>query len=820
MRASVLTPFVDITPGEPVEVQLEVVNTLDIVDLISIDLPDLARAEFRLDRESVSLFPNETAVVTMTLQLRKTFPAGPGRIEVRLASALRPDLVEWRQVAVDVAPFAGAELSVTPEAIVAKSKMQMRAFVRNTGNTSLNVALLAKDDQGDLRFVLQPPSLLVEPETEAMVLIEGKGRRPLFGTPAYRSVHISAESEAGLLDDTVTVTQRPLLVRGMLTALVLASIIALWAIIVTTGVDFVLKSDPAPKGVPLDFAAPVSYSTLASVGSAGAVGGSGSSSVAALLGSISGTVVGADSGEPIPRIAVEAHRANRKAPDAPFGSDATRVQSAATDENGAFTLDGIFPGTYKLKLVGPGFEDSWYPGVPSVDQATEVTIEAGEDRQLDPVPASGLLGTITGTIDAGDQTAVITVVVRPLVNDVPAFEVARLDVTPPDLDGDGYADGPATYEVPGLASPMKYSISVSSGEFADQRIIETLAAGQRLEAAPIRLVPGEGRVIGTIVLQGSPPNGPVTVTATTGDTSFTLDTPAPSVIDSGDGITSTVDFAFSGLPAPGTYSLSFAAAGFETAFSSVDVEAGPDVDAGQIVMTGGSRTFSGRVLDAETGLRLGDVDVTVLTSDGTISTKTLPAPLTLSAGAASDTDCRSRPPVPAYDPASSAGSFVFDNLPLGVLSITFSAPGYTSITHRIDVTGDGSPVPITDGFADHVVELSNTIGEVCGTVRGSDGAGLGAGAVLLRGGPRPAGSSPETRSPTPLSSDPVGSYKIAGMAAGEYTLTASADGYRDCTVVFRIDIGTRDARLRILDMQLVDASDPPSAACTVSEGAP
>ncbi len=820
MRASVLTPFVDITPGEPVEVQLEIVNTLDIVDLISIDVPELSRAEFRFDRESVSLFPNETAVVTLTLQLRKTFPAGPGRIDVRLASALRPDLVEWRQVAVDVAPFAGAELSVTPEAIVAKSKIEIRAFVRNTGNTPLNVALLAKDDQGDLRFVLHPPSLLVEPETETPVLIEGRGRRPLFGTPAYRSVYISAESEAGLLDDTVTVTQRPVLVRGMLTALVLAAIVALWAIIVTTGVDFVLKSDPAPKGVPLDFAAPVSYSTLASVGSAGAVGGAGSNSVAALLGSISGTVVGADSGEPLPRIAVEAHRVNRKAPDAPLGSDATRVQSAATDENGVFTLDGIFPGTYKLKLVGPGFEDSWYPGVPSVDQAADVKIEAGEDRQLDPVPASGLLGTIAGTIDTGDQTTAVTVVIRPLVNDVPGFEVARLDVSPPDDTGDGIADGPATYEVPGLASPLKYSISVSSDDFADQTIVETLAAGQRLEAAPIRLVPGDGRIIGTIVLQGSPPNGPVTVTATTGNTSFTLDTPAPSVIDSGDGISSSVDFAFSGLPAPAAYSLSFASAGFETAYTSVDVLAGPDIDAGQITMTGGSRSFSGRVVDAETGLRLGDVDVTVLTADSVISTKTLPAPLTLSAGQTSESDCRSRPPTPAYDPTSSAGSFVLDNLPLGVLSITFSAPGYTSITHRIDVTGDGSPVPLTDGFDNHVVALSNTVGEVCGTVRDSDGKGLAAGEVLLRGGPRPAGSSPETRSPTPLSSDPMGSYKIAGMAAGEYTLTASSEGYRDCTVVFRIDVGSRDARLRILDMQLVNKSDPPSATCTVSEGTP
>ncbi len=816
MRASVLTPFVEIDPGAPTNLRFEVVNTLDIVDLISIDVPGLDPSEVRFDRESVSLFPDESAVITMTLKLRKTFPSGPGTIDVRIASALRPELVEVEQVQIDVAPFAAAELVVRPQAIVAKSKVTIDASVRNTGNTPLSVSMLARDDQRHLRFELHPPSLVVLPETEAHVRIDGKGRRPFFGTPDYRTIYISADSEAGTLQDTVTLTQRPILVRGLLTAGILLAIIALWALIVTFGVDLVLDSEPAPKALPADFASPVSYATLASLGSAGAVGGSGASAVQAILGTMSGTVVGADNGEPLPRIAVEAHRPNRRAPDAPIGSDETRVQSAATDEQGAFTLEGLFPGTYSLKLVGLGFEELWYPGVSSPGAATPVELGASESLTLDPVAIAGQFGRITGTIDTGDQLVPITVVVRPLVNDVPGFEVARVEVLPVDADGDGFADGPASYEIAGLASPLDYSLTFTSEQFADQVITEQLAAGAALTATPVRLLPGEGGITGSIVLTGARPSSGVLITATSGGVSFVLETPTPTA-DPTTPDRSTVGFSLSGLPSPGTFSLRFEADGFEPTFGAVDITAGGEGDVGVIELRGGGRRLAGTVVDQDTGLRVGDVDVAALGPDGEVATKTLPAPTQIPTSAAGS-DCRTPDPVAAYQDGSGAGTFSFDSLGIGVHSITFTKPGYTSVTHRVDIDGAGRPTVLTPGFEDGVVELRRTIGEVCGTVLGPGGA-LRNGSVVLRGGPRPPGAPAEDRAPTPLSSEPAGSYKITDLAAGEYTLTASADGHRRCTVVFRVEPGSRDARLRLIDMQLVLSSAPSTASCTTGGGA-
>ncbi len=69
------------------------------------------------------------------------------------------------------------------------------------------------------------------PGTEVTTIVRLRGPRPWFGQPASRTIVISARSDDVVVEEVVTFNQKPRVPRGVLTFLLLAGIITLWATI-------------------------------------------------------------------------------------------------------------------------------------------------------------------------------------------------------------------------------------------------------------------------------------------------------------------------------------------------------------------------------------------------------------------------------------------------------------------------------------------------------------------------------------------------------------------------------------------------------------
>ena len=183
--------------------------------------------------------------------------------------------------------------------------------------------------------------------------------------------------------------------RGLLTALILLSIIALWAAVFLFGLGKVFAGDPMTKsaqasaasffvnrspsrwwppgaGVPPGakggaahparaMATPVTRrATTAATTPAAAVPGiplappgalpKDGTLPAGLAGSISGVVVATSTGQPVGRIMVAAIRSTST-------GKPHVVSSAATQADGSYLVSGLFPGVYVLKFSATGFKD-------------------------------------------------------------------------------------------------------------------------------------------------------------------------------------------------------------------------------------------------------------------------------------------------------------------------------------------------------------------------------------------------------------------------------------------------------------------------------
>ena len=170
----------------------------------------------------------------------------------------------------------------------------------------------------------------------------GNGGRHRAGTAGHRN------------HQTLIFRQRPYLTRGLLTALILLSIIALWAFAFLLGISQVFGGDPFTKTTPPSFYAShpiVGTSAGATAGTDEAGGGAAPAGAlpkqgalpAGVGGSIAGIVTAASNGEPVGRILVEARRLDR------YGVWVA-VASAATQADGSFEIAGLFPDTFVLAL--------------------------------------------------------------------------------------------------------------------------------------------------------------------------------------------------------------------------------------------------------------------------------------------------------------------------------------------------------------------------------------------------------------------------------------------------------------------------------------
>jgi hypothetical protein len=803
----------DIAPGSRGDVTLNVVNTGTVIDGITARVVGLPDQHVTARPTVLPLFPDSAGQLTLTLGLPQSFPAGRHPMTVEVLSR-QPDAFP-AYVNLDLIVPRSPALGITsrPELIRAHRTARFIVTVTNRGNVLLDVNLKVNDPEKVCAIGVQPAVMSLPPGAAAEAIVTVRGRRMMLGTDVDRPLLVEATARAaapapvGLpsdptvpadplpdlvepdadgqpdpttaepLTETVTVTfrQRPYLTRGIVTALILVAIIALWAAVFLFGLAKVFAGDPLTKSAPASFFAATPAGDASSAGAAAANGsapatatgsangttragssaaGSGSGSAsgpgsspnkakagaapagalpksgalpAGVGGTVSGTVTAATSGEPVGRILVEALRVKADGSTVP-------AASAATQADGTYQISGLFPGPYLLKLSSDGvIKPSYYPAATSPAKAKTITVAANTVAPAGNAVVTGLPATITGSVDPGDTTGKVTTTVSVVM----LKQAAGQKISIPDVTTKGNK-----YTIPDLPAPATYQLRFTTPGYEVSTIQTTVAGGAQRYESTVVLNAGNVQISG-VVTDGTNPLGGATVTTTVNGQQITTGTPTSGP---------TGHFVIGDLPTPATYVLTVSKDGYGQVSQVIDLAPNKPQNNMTIVLRAGSGVVSGRLVDSA-GVGVGGATVTV----GGMTDP--PSTVTLTNGA--------------------VGTFRLTGLPTpGAYTLTFSKEGYADQTVPITLTDDTPLIPQT-------VTISKSVGAITGTVTDAAGNGLAGVTVTATDGQKswPVITTSNTASGS------IGSYTVADLPAGVYTVTAADAGGDSQTSIVTVDPG-------------------------------
>jgi len=790
MRMRVATDHHVITadPGATIEVPVDVVNTGDLIDGVTARLVGLDGATVRTEPAVLPLFPGSTGRITLSVDLPTSQPAGLHPVTVEVVSHVSGTTTQHLDLDLSVSAQPGVRLSRQPAVIRSRRAAKFVLAVENTGNVALDVNLGATSpERVTTRF--SPTNLRVEPGALTPVMLTVKGPRMITGTDIDRPVTVDlvgrrvntipamdeAESEPELKDEAVvTLKQRPIISRGLLTALILAAIVALWAAVFLLGLTQVFKGDPMTKTAPASYF-PASVAEGLAPGSKAAAAANakppaGATPKTGLMppgvgGQITGVVTARSNDGPVGRILVQAYRIGRNGPQL--------VSSAATQSDGSYVLAGLFPTTYYLKFSADGFTTQWWPSQPGGGSKTTSAVYVDGRRHRDSVrlaaattgievKAQGKVGganvvvkghdaQVSGSVDPGDSTSPVTTTVT-----------ARL------LDG-GKVGAPTTtltdandhYVVTGLKAPGTYELSFTTPGYQVTTETVTVTGGEQQLEPTVVLSAQSGILTGTVTDPSGRPLGGVTVSTTVNGQAVSVITPTVGSVGS---------YTFDNLPTPGTYVVTFTAKGDGTATRIVDLKAGTNgvADAKLAPGTGsvtGVLCLPSSGASAAGGCPSGTVGAggATVTVGGTSDTAAIPATTTLTSG--------------------TVGAFSVSGLSSpGAYTLTFSLPGYRSETVPVNLTA-GAPANVTALLQTELVRVCGTV-----TVSGATAPFVGANVVLTDG---PQSWTTKSADSAPGGGVcPTSGYLFPNVPAGTYSVTVSASGYQQETA--QIVVGTAD----------------------------
>ena len=224
------------------------------------------------------------------------------------------------------------------------------------------------------------------------------------------------------------------------------------------------------------------------------------------------------------------------------------VATAVVAADGSFTLTDVpSPGNYQMIIETPG----------SAPQVRNLVLEPGQPVagiEVTVQPGSGLImGTVFGP-DGALGGATITATDG-------STEIGTVSLT----------ESPrGTYELRNMPTPGQYTVTVSRDGYTSESRTVSLTNDQTTAGFDARLVPAVGSIRGRALVDGLPSRG-VTVTVNGGEVNRTS-----GVVSQG---TNAGNYVFDGLPAPGTYTLTFTGEGMIPQVRVVDLD--PATGAGE-----------------------------------------------------------------------------------------------------------------------------------------------------------------------------------------------------------------------------------------------
>lgn len=737
MKTALELSHYEVAPGRQGHVDIDVTNNVDVIDGVTAIVDGINPDWIQLEQPVLSLFPEATGRLRLVFDIPATCPAGDYLVVVRIVSTIDADRQTVHDFWLTVSPAPALDVTLTPSIVTGGKSALITATVVNTGNTALDIVVDALEPTREIDCTAEPNMLHVPHGHEALIDIEMRGPRPWFGEPVSRSVTITARSGDVVTEKIGTFRQKPKIPRGLLTALILAAIVLLWALIFLLVITRLGSTEPAAKAVGTDF-----------------LTGPANIPLTAVAGTLEGTVTASTTGNGIPRITVEAQRVTADGTLQPIGS-------AATDDDGVFSLKGLIPGSYKIRFSADGFETVWYES--GTDEATADAIRLDPRQVLDDIDieltgdTGRLLGNIALPPDAPDVPLTVTATQVVERTDAPGAPAdGSTDGSAGGSTIDGGTDGDTTtapftatqvttdgtIDLAGLPTPATYTVTVTGPGFDTQQFEQTLTGGENSVLNTVTLSAATGAIEGTVRDAAGRALGGVAVTARSGDIEVRSITPT---------IGNVGQFRIVGLETPQTYALTFELPNYSSTTEALSLAAGESRTGLAPVLVGGSGTVTGTAVAAD-GTPLGGITVVVLGDDFRSETTTL---TTSGAGGGAGSFTVTDLPVPsAY--TISLGS---DRLQTETVGATFLAAGPQSVGNIVLLPVDS---------------------QVRGTVTGPDG-GLGEVTVTLSDGIRPRVTTSAT--------NPAGTFAFANVPAGWYTLTFERTGYTTKVVLIEVVAG-------------------------------
>jgi hypothetical protein len=725
-------------PGSVVTFILDVTNTSAVIDGISARVLGVDAERVTSRPAVLSLFPDSSGDLTLSIDLPESYPAGTHPLTVALDSHTS-GVTELVDVELTVAPLPRLEVRPRPAVVRTGRRAHFVLDVGNRGNVPLDVALTAADADRSLKHRFSRTAVTVPAGATKPVNLDSRAPRHLFGNDLDRpfSVHAAATVAATMpggapqqVQDNAGLVhrQRPVIARGVLTAIVLMTIVALWAGAFLFGLTKVFGSDPVTKAAPASFFVASGVAGLAAESTPGDVLSKGGPLPAGVGGVIAGRVVSTTSGDGVGRIVVEALR--------PARNGLTLVTSSATQADGSYALVGLFPGSYYVRFSALGYHTTWYPGAPKQAGAHLVSAAPQAVTKASSVTVAGFPAAISGQVDPGQVvTPVRTVVIaRPLSgnSDRPVAKALT--------------DAHGNYTLTGLPAPASYQVSFTAAGYLASTLTEDVGGGQHRYEPVVRMSAGAGTISG-FVTDGHSPVGGVTVSTTVNGQTFTTGTPTVGKVG---------HFSLGGLPTPGLYILTFRRDASTSTTKDVTLAPGGSAVLKDIVLRGGTDAVLGKVVDV-TGAPIGGATITI----GGAPTAIIATSLTT---------------------GDAIGTYAITGLPVpGVYTLTVSLAGFQPVTLPLKLDGVTPPSvpPVTmvsalGTITGIVTQPTNTvpIPSIGATITVTDGA----------------------HQRTTLTVDAgngvlAGTYSLTGLAPGWYTVTATHPGYAQVTALVHVDAG-------------------------------
>lgn len=716
MRTLAWPETIEVSPGNDGFVSIAVTNTSSVIDAYEVQVFGLDPDWVVVEPARLSLFPGETANVNITVRLPEDYPASQRTLSVNVTSDDQPTSFALTQVALDIRPRTKTSIAVDPTVITAGRSATFGLVVSNTGNAPVRATGFAVDPEDLADFTFTPHTVIVAPGREQVIEVTAQGGRNWFGQYRARTFTFGVEPDGEApVEAMATFVQRPRISRWMLSLLGLLTAAVVFAFVLDRTFDRVV--DEARVSTDVINAA------LESNQAGGAV-------VPTNPGSVEGQLVSLTTGQGFSGAQAELFVVDDTTnPVASAATDAKGAFNFAGLGAGTYLLrlsgsgvNSIWYGNVQspadsteievelvekpttLKLIQIGGIPVEVSGTIDVGDATGVTVSVVVEGQLNP-DGSSVIATVPVGADGSfvlpdiPSPGVFQLIVEapgfaPEVRDVvlaPGEELSGVEITL--RPGNGLIEGTVsgvfgpeggatvtatdgsnqietvtltegaigTFTLRDLATPGQYTVTISKNGYTREARVVALDPNQPEASIDVRLVPATGSIEGRALVNGVPARG-VTVAISGGEVNRVT-----GVISQGP-LAGT--YGFFGLPAPGTYTLTFSGIGTIPQVRVIDID--PNIGTG-----------SATGIDVSLSPERTTVFGVVRDVDGSPAAQ---ATITLSNGADDLTF------LTANDPA---GQFQFSNVAPGAYTLTARRTGTVEITRLVNVSAT-NPTPEQD----------------------------------------------------------------------------------------------------------------------------